>query len=76
VRSGPFLLIIACSGPFNPMNKKSNIQIAIKAAASLFKKWIAEGVIVAPFFIGGFGIGGLYVPEVAVFHMGGTVTPP
>jgi hypothetical protein len=67
--------IIACSGPFDQMNK-FNIQTVIKAAASLFKKWMTEGVIVAPFFIGGFGIGGLYVPEVAVSHMGGTVTLP
>jgi hypothetical protein len=28
-----------------------------------------------PFF-GGFGIGGFYVPEVAAFCMGGTVTLP
>jgi hypothetical protein len=50
-------------------------EMKIKAAASLFKKQIAVGVIVAPFFIGDFGTGDFYVPKIAVSRMGGTVTP-
>ncbi|UZT81564.1 hypothetical protein [Caproicibacterium sp. BJN0003] len=43
---------------------------------SFFKNEITEGVIITLFFIGGFGTGGFYAPEVAVSRMGGTVTPP